>query len=330
MAALLALLLIAGGIAGFRWLTWCRGAEGPRTPIAYVVAEGASGGDVVADLERLDVVRCGLVAGWELRRSGLASSLLAGEHQLTTNMTPIEAFAVLTSPPPAVPTVTLTIPEGYRLTQIADAVEEALGIPARAFLRAAREGDWSLPPYLPADAPSLEGFLFPDTYEFREEGTTAEDVIARMLETFAQRAADLPWDAAEALGLEPYDVVIVASMIEEEARVEDERAWISAVIRNRLAIDMPLGIDAVNLYADPTPQDGLTSADFATEGPYNVRLIVGLPPTPIASPGVASLLAALTPADVDYLYYVLCGDDGSHAFSRDFATFSADKARCLG
>lgn len=327
---MLALALIAGAIAGFRWITWCRGAEGPRTPVAYTVPEGASGSVVVDDLERLGIVRCGVVAGWELRRSGLASSILAGDHVLATNMTPLEAFGVLTSPPPEVPTITLTIPEGYRLTQIADAVEEALAIPARDFLRAARESGWSLPPYLPADAPSLEGFLFPDTYEFREEGTTAEDVIRRMLDTFAERAADLPWDAAAALGLQPYEVVIVASMIEEEARVADERAWISGVIRNRLAIDMPLGIDAVNLYADPTPQDGLTSADFATEGPYNVRLVVGLPPTPIASPGLASLLAALQPADVDYLYYVLCGDDGSHAFSVDFATFSADKARCLG
>lgn len=327
-----ALALVAGvlGVAGFRYLSFCGGAEGPREPLPFEVAVGESAGDVVTALHDLGVVRCETFTGWELRRQGIEGSIRAGSYTLTTNMRPREAFAILTSPPPEVPTTRLTIPEGYRLTQIAERVQETLGIPARRFLRALDAGGWSLPPYLPADAVSPEGFLFPDTYEFRSDGTTADDVIRLLLETFGQRVADLPWSNAEALGLSPYEIVIVASMIEEEARIDGDRAKIAAVIYNRLRIGMTLGIDATLQYDDPTPGDGLTSADFATDGPYNTRLRYGLPPTPIASPGLASLRAALEPADVTFLYYVLCGDDGAHAFSNTFERFTADVARCLG
>jgi len=91
-----------------------------------------------------------------------------------------------------------------------------------------------------------------------------------------------------------------------------------------------LGIDATVQYIDPNPDDGLTVSDFEIDSPYNTRLYAGLPPTPIASPGLASLQAALSPADVDFLYYVLCGEDGHHAFSTTFERFLRDKSRCLG
>jgi UPF0755 protein len=244
-------------------------------------------------------------------------------------MDPNTAFAALTTAPPAVPTVDVTIPEGYRLTQIAARVQEDLRIPARKFL-AADDGTWSLPPYLPKGKP-LEGFLFPNTYEFAKRGTNPNDVIRRLLDEFGSIAKDLPWKEAEdRTGLSAYELVIVASMIEEEAGVDRDRPLIASVIYNRLRDGMALGIDATLQYVDPDPSNGLTESDFHIDSPYNTRERVGLPPTPIASPGEKSLRAALEPADTDYLYYVLCGEDGHHAFSTDYDQFLRDKAQCLG
>ena len=322
------LVVIGGGLASVRYYAWCRGASGPRTPVTITVAEGASGAEVVAQLHEAGVLRCGTVSRWLLRRSGLEDRILPGTYHLTTNMLPEDAFRALTQPPPPAPTVRLTIPEGYRLTQIAERVHEELGIPERRFLAEASSGRWSLPPYLPKGTPTPEGFLFPETYEFLAEGTTAKDVIRRLLEQFATEAEALPWDRAEALGLSPYEVVIVASMIEEEAKLERERPLIAGVIYNRLWAGMPLGIDATLLYDDPTPDGQLSESDLSHDSPYNTRLHVGLPPTPISSPGLASLAAALEPARTEYLYYVLCGADGHHAFGVTLADHERNRARC--
>ncbi len=323
------LLAVALPIGAARYYRWCQDAGGPRRPVTVRIREGASGSDVVAELHDKGVVRCGLVSEWLLRRSGLAGEIRAGTYRLTTNMDPQTAFGAITHGPDPIPTVDVTIPEGYRLAQIAERVRQDLAIPTKRFLAAADGGDWSLPPYLPRGKP-LEGFLFPNTYEFAEHGTTADDVIRRLLDEFATEAASLPWDRARALGVTPYQVVIVASMIEEEARVARDRPLIAAVIYNRLHAGMPLGIDATLQYVDPNPEDGLTASDFRIDSPYNTRSQVGLPPTPISSPGLASLQAALSPADVRYRYYVLCGADGHHVFSVTYDRFLRDKARCLG
>jgi UPF0755 protein len=242
-------------------------------------------------------------------------------------MTPDEAFEILTTPPEPVTTVRLTIPEGYRLMQIAERVQEVLGIRANRFLRAAGETEWSSE-YRPRNAPSLEGYLFPETYEF-VEGATPGEVIRRLLDQFEAVAADLPWDNADDLPVEDlYDVVIVASMIEEEAALEEERAVIAGVIYNRLREGMVLGIDATLLYDDPTPDGQLSTSDLESDSPYNTRIHAGLPPTPIASPGLASLLAALEPADTPFFYYVLCGEDGHHEFGVTLEDHNRNRAEC--
>src|SRR5262245_53011839 len=132
----LVLLLVLAGlvIAGTRYYDWCSEAAGPRRPITFTVPKGATGSEVVDALHERGVVRCGLVSKWLLRRSGLQDEFRAGTFDLTTSMTPGAAFAALTEAPEPVPTVRLTIPEGYRLTQIADRVQETVGIPAKAFL----------------------------------------------------------------------------------------------------------------------------------------------------------------------------------------------------
>jgi UPF0755 protein len=325
------LVLVAVVVAAGSYYGRCRGAAGPKDPVRVTIPEGASGDRVLTILKDAGVIRCdGLVGSLLLRGTGRADEIRAGDHDLTTNMTIADAVDVLIAPPPDVPTVDITIPEGYRVTQIAERAERDLGIPQARFLAAAQSGDYALPPYLPKGTPTVEGFLFPKTYEFVEGEATADAVIRRMLDQFATEVDGLPWANAEELGVTPYEVVVIASMIEREARVAGDRPKIAAVIYNRLAEGMTLGIDATLLYDDPTPDGQLTGSDFDDDSPYNTRLHPGLPPTPIASPGLPSLRAALSPADVPYLYYVLCGADGSHRFSVDYDTFLADKAECLG
>jgi UPF0755 protein len=328
IALAVVLAIVCLGFAASRYYGWCQEASGPKDPVTFVVRDGQSGSAVVDRLHERDVLRCELVSKWLLRRSGAEGELRAGTFELTTNMTPDEAFEVLTTPPEPVPTVRVTIPEGYRLTQIAERVHESLGIPAKAFMNAADSRNWSLPPYLPEDAESIEGFLFPETYEFAKGQTRPSDVIRELLDQFAVEAENLPWDRAEELGVTPYEVVVIASMIEKEAALEEERALIAGVIYNRLAIPMTLGIDATLLYDDPTPDGQLSFSDLEFDSPYNTRINPGLPPTPIASPGRASLEAALSPADTDFLFYVLCGEDGHHEFGLTAAEHEANRIKC--
>jgi UPF0755 protein len=335
-ALLVVLLLFLGLLGAGAWAAnhyaTCRGAaEGPQRPLSFTVEDGQTGQQVVEELHERRVIPCGgLIGSLLLRGTGKADRIRAGEYRLTTGMSLEDAIDVLTTPPPKVPTVELVIPEGYRLTQIAEEVQRSLKIPATRFLREVGSDRYVLPPYLPARATSPEGFLFPKSYEFVKEGLTARKVAERMLEQFATEAEDLPFDRVERLGVTPYELVIIASMIEEEARVEKDRRLIAGVIYNRLELGMALGIDATLLYDDPTPDGQLSSSDLESDSPYNTRVHAGLPPTPIASPGTASLLAALTPAHTDFLYYVLCGADGHHRFAKTNAEHVRNVDACLG
>lgn len=329
---LIAVAIVAGLLvaAGARYYSWCGQADGPRRPVTFTVAEGASGGEVVDALHAQGVLRCGQVSKWYLQRSGKQDEIRAGSYELTTNMTPDQAFGVITAAPTPVPTRRLTIPEGYRVSQTAERVQEDLRIPADRFEASAESGEWSLPPYLPEGMSTTEGFLFPQTYEFVKGETTADDVVRRLLDEFRTETADLPWENAGKLGVTPYETVVIASMIEEEAKVQKDRPLISGVIYNRLRLRMTLGIDATLLYDDPTPDGQLSESDLQYDSPYNTRLRAGLPPTPISSPGLASLEAALNPASTKYLYYVLCGADGSHRFAVTYREHLRNVAVCLG
>jgi UPF0755 protein len=336
VALLVALGLFLGVLAAAVWAAsyyrTCAGpAPGPKRPLTFTVEEGATGQEVVDALHARGVIPCGgLIGNLLLRGTGKAEAIRSGDYELTTGLTLDRAVTVLTTPPPEVPTVEVVIPEGYRLTQIAAEVQDALGIPARRFLAELESGRYSLPPYLPKGARTPEGFLFPKSYEFVEEGLTAREVARRMLEQFGHEAASMPFERTEDLGVTPYELVTIASMIEEEARVAKDRPLIAGVIYNRLELGMALGIDATLLYDDPTPDGELSSSDLESNSPYNTRVHAGLPPTPIASPGAAALEAALRPAETDFLYYVLCSPDGAHRFALTLAEHNRNVDECLG
>jgi UPF0755 protein len=168
---------------------------------------------------------------------------------------------------------------------------------------------------------NLEGFLFPSLYKFGAS-TTATQLVGQQLAAFDGAWAKVDLTAARARGMTPYQVLIIASMVERETVAPEERALVAAVIYNRLAKNMPLGIDATIRYGLGIPGTRpLTKAELATDTPYNTDLNKGLPPTPIGNPGVASMQAAAHPANVDYLYYVRMPDKIHHFFTADETEF---------
>jgi peptidoglycan lytic transglycosylase G len=165
--------------------------------------------------------------------------------------------------------------------------------------------------------PSMEGYLFPETYRL-SKGMPEEEILRRMVGRFREGFGAPEEERARVLGLDLHAIVILASIIEKEARVEEERRLISAVFHNRLRRQMPLQADPSILYSYPERRGRLTQADLRRSDPYNTYTNPGLPPGPIANPGRASLQAALDPAPVDHLYFV-ARQDGTHAFSRTLA-----------
>jgi uncharacterized YceG family protein len=168
---------------------------------------------------------------------------------------------------------------------------------------------------------SLEGFLFPATYEFTRL-TTSERLVRDQLEHFREQWRTVNLRYARSKNLTPYDVLVIASMIEKETVVPSERRLVSAVIYNRLRERMPLGIDATLRYGRNVPgTEPLKQSDIESDNPYNTRKLLGLPPTPISNPGLASLRAAARPAAVDYLYFVRKGESTRHFFTASHAEF---------
>lgn len=219
----------------------------------------------------------------------------------------------------------VTFPEGFTMKQIFQRLEENNICKYDDLMDCAANTEFSykfLENVPLGDATRLEGFLFPDTYEFYE-GQTPESTIDTFLQIFHYKLTAEMWELAEAKGLTMRDIVNIASMIEKEAANDDERATIASVIYNRLAAGMPLGIDATIQYALPEHKEQLTNEDLALDTPYNTRLYAGLPPTPIANPGSPSITAALKPATTNYLYYALDTATNTHKFFTNASDFNA-------
>jgi len=325
MLVIVVIALLAGAAYARHYYTWCQGADGPQEPIDLTIPEGATGSEVVNLLHEQGVLRCDTVPRYVVGRDDVAFK--AGDYTVTTNMSLEAAVEALTVGPEPAKTVTATVPEGLTVEQTADELGKQLHISAGEIQSLAESGRFDIPPYLPSGAQTAEGFLFPKTYEFVKGEVTPRTAVETMLSQFEEEAAKLPWGNAERLGLSPYEVVVLASLIEKEAANDAERAKIASVIYNRLNSRTPLYIDATLNYIDPDPSNGLTESDLQIKSPYNTRLVKGLPPTPIASPGRASLMGALQPASTDYQYYVLCGS--SHRFTSSYNEFLAWKDQCL-
>jgi len=319
-------LVLAGAIlAGFVFLGWGGGgassAVTPGLEQRVEIPPGVSAEGMAQILKRQGIIEDELAFLLRVETKGVAGDLKPGSYLFRTGQdvdTVLDALQQGAGPSGR----RVTIPEGLSVSQTAARVTDA-GLDGAAYSRqAGTPSRFSLPQMdgLPTDLRTLEGLLFPQTY-FLPEGQGPEDLIQMQLDTFAQETAGLPWARSTELGVTEYQVVVVASLVEKEARVPEERALVAAVIYNRLGKDMSLGIDATVRFALDKWSGPLTQADLDDDSPYNTRKHKGLPPGPIASPGLAALEAALQPADVDYLYYVLQDEAGHHFFTASYDEF---------
>jgi UPF0755 protein len=240
-------------------------------------------------------------------------SIKAGEYKLTTAMLPIEVLNVLQAG--KILLRSATIPEGYTAEQIADLFDHLGFAHKDTFLKLAFNRQ--LASELKIEADNLEGYLFPNTYSISRE-MNAEAIMREMVKEFWQVITpDLQTEIRQK-GFTVHEIVTLASIIEKEARVGNEREVISAVYHNRLKINMKLDSDPTVIYGIENFNGNLTKTDLQSDSPYNTYTHRGLPPGPIANPGKASILAAIHPADVKYLYFV-ARNDGTHEFSENYA-----------
>ena len=284
-----------------------------------VVVPRSSGVGRIADLlDRRGVVSSSFFFSLRAHLSGHAGELKPGTYTLRRGMNYGAAIdALRTGPPPNV--VNLTIPEGRSRREIAGLVGHSL----RGSYLAASRRSRALDPreYGARHARDLEGFLFPATYRLKR-GRPVSLLVEQQLSTFRNQFDGVDLRYARRKNLTPYDVLIIASMIEREAEVPRDRPLIASVIYNRLHAGMPLQIDATIRYVTGNWQRPLTVSELRIPSPYNTRIRHGLPPGPIGNPGLASIRAAAHPARTRYLYYVVKpGGNGAHSFARTDAQF---------
>lgn len=310
LLALALLVVVAGTLAAVALLR----RDGPPvgTEVELVVPTGATLSDISDALEDAGLVGSPLAFSLYARAKGAASDLKAGRYLLVAGMgfgdilDRLERGAVVTLP--------LTIPEGLTLREIAPRIAAFTGDSVGLVRALLEDTAWVTRKSLPG--PTLEGYLLPETYRFAE-GTGAETIIEEMVDRYRGFWGDEERRLADSLGLDEREVVTLASIVEEEARVSSERPVIAGVYLNRLRIGMLLQADPTVQYALGEPQARLLfrHIDEVADSPYNTYTHAGLPPGPIASPGVASLRATLEPEDHDFLFFV-ARPDGSHEFSR--------------
>jgi UPF0755 protein len=305
-----------------------------RTPIVHgktgqyiEIPRGTSPAAVVKKLAAEGVIRHTWPLTLYLKVSGGGAALKAGEYRFPSPISPMGVYAKLRQGERRLKR--FTVIEGWTRWDIAEAL---MAVPEFK-LNDRREAlalmdDVSLIQDLDPQAKNLEGYLFPDTYEFSPENT-AGDLVEMMVERFRDVWQPDWTTQASAINKTPRQVVTIASLIETEAKLKDERRLISSVIYNRLRINMPLGVDSTVIYASKLEgkwrDDGkVYLSDVNRRSPYNTRIYSGLPPGPIASSGKSSLEAALNPATTAYLYYVRepSRDDGAHNFYSDEREFS--------
>ena len=319
------ILIISAILAGIGWLL-CNdllALNKKEATAEIVVTDGEKIGSVAQSLKKAGLIDYKFF--FLLYGTMSDTQVVAGTYELNTEM---DYHALLTAMSPksgARKTVDVTIPEGYTMQQIFQLLEEKNVNTAEKLTEAAANGDYDydfLADKEKGDASRLEGYLFPDTYQFYSGGDP-ETVINKMLKNFQSKMTD---DLMTQVQNSPYsldEIITIASLIEKETDGSDE-GKISSVIRNRLKSSGEtagfLQVDASLLYGLGEHKETLTDADKQVDTPYNLYLHKGLPPTPIANPGMSSIRAALYPDSTNYYYYAL-GDDGVHHFFRGYNEF---------
>ncbi len=290
------------------------------------IPKGSTPDQIINNLETLGVIRRGWMLRLYVRMTGAGQKMKAGEYRFPSPISPLGVLRKLEEGEQRL--ARLTVIEGWTRWDIAALLaripELKLQSPEEAL---ALFDDTTSIRDIDPDAKNLEGYLYPDTYSFPPDATPRQ-VVEAMVKRFRQVWGELSLKQAPPPGLSPREVVTVASLIETEAKLAEERPVVASVIYNRLRRDIPLGIDSTVIYASKAAgkwknNGKVYQSDLDRDSPYNTRKVRGLPPGPIASPGRSSLDAALAPAQTDYLYYVRepSRNDGAHNFYSNDADF---------
>jgi UPF0755 protein len=320
--------LITGGAYGAFRLTGHRQPKVlPGRPVNITIQPGEGSRQIGRALERAGVIDSAGRFRAVASARGLDGALKPGDYQLETVMDVDSVIDILVRGPNL--GTPFTIPEGFTVKQVVDRIAATKRFSKAALEKALTAPDLEVP-FRPKGVRSLEGLLFPQTYRIDKDATPAS-VLQQMLDQADQAMNQFDLTATPR-HLSPYEILTIASMVEREAKVAEDRPKIARVIYNRLAKRQPLQIDATVQYALGAGKPRLSSKDLRVASPYNTYLHVGLPPTPIASPGQDSIKAAMEPADGPWLFYVLIDADGHHAFTASSTEFARlkDKARREG
>jgi UPF0755 protein len=243
------------------------------------------------------------------RLTGADRKIRAGYYSIWPNMSPLDIFRIILKG--RIIEYPIKVLEGDSLAEIADAFARTGIATKEQFLEIARDRDF-LSSY-EIEAPSVEGYIFPDTYMI-PKGVSLEEALGAMIDKMREEYSGELMDKTEKLGMTEAQVLTLASIVEKEAVVDSERPIISAVYHNRLRKHMQLQADPTSIYGIKSSKERITKKDLQRKTAYNTYVIKGLPPGPIASPGLKSIIAALNPADVPYMYFV-SNNDGTHTFS---------------
>ena len=314
---LIVLLAVLGGAAWFANSLFQPFAGDGEGSVRVRIPQGATLGDIAEMLEREGVIESASFFELRARLSGRSGELRPGPYELREDMPYMLVLDRLEEGvPPNV--VMVTVPEGRSRSEVAPIVKRLEG----DYMRATRRHP-ALDPrdYRARGATSLEGFLFPATYELKK-GQKVRRLVREQLEAFKRNFEKVDMSYARRRNLTPFDVLTIASLVEREAAIADERPLIASVIYNRLRDGIRLDIDATTRFVSGNWEQPLKVSELQNPDPYNTRVHYGLPPGPIGSPGLASIKAAARPAKTDYIFYVVavCGN-GKHKFAESNAEF---------
>lgn len=293
-----------------------------------VVIPSGSGTETIGNiLEESGIINSGFKFKLASKFEGNDGKYKAGTYALSPSMDVVTIMDMIISGDSDENTTRFTIPEGVTIKEVAQILSDKNLINYDAFIDEIEHGDfdYDFVKDLPAGENRLEGYLYPETYEIYTNASE-HDIINKMLAQYDKLVTDEHYKQAKAMGYSMYDIITIASIIEEETLYKAERPLVASVIYNRLNIGQKLQVCVSVQYALPEHKEELTYEDLEIESPYNTYKYAGLPPGPICSPSISSIEAALNPADTDYYYYVLSEkNDGSHNFSNSYSEFQQNK-----
>lgn len=324
-------VIVVAGLSYWIFSTVNKSHEHNRAADYIKIEKGSSPREIIAKLATEGIIVNPTATNFYLRFFGDAGKLQAGEYQFSSPITPLQVLKDLEKG--ELQTTKLVIPEGFTRFDIAKRIAEKFPqsppVDDKAIL--AMLDDVTLIRDISPTAKNLEGYMYPSTYSFPKE-TKPQEIIKALVEQF-RKIWKTEWaDVARSIGRSPHEIVTIASLIETETGVESERPIVAGVINNRLAKNVPLGIDQTNVYIAKMMGrwDGtIHKSDLEVDSPYNTRKKTGLPPGPISSVTESSIRAALNPQTSGYIFYVrnVDANDGSHWFYASAAEFEKGKAK---